>query len=217
MFSFRSILLAAAAFATVASAIPTPDAGGVTNALTPAGLTSGSPAVVPAPARRGQSSGGDIIKKCHDDIAVVVLKIDAVVKVDGGAKNVKHDVVIDLLWDIVAILRICLHDIKAIVKFELLLDGVACTLKQLAAVVVELLIIVIETVWYILSIVGWLDLTLCGVIATIGQLLCEILEAVFFLVEGLLVEVAVLIVPYGDHCKYVKYTDLLVLLKIVVR
>ena len=171
MLSFRSILLAVAAFATVASAIPTPGTTGITNdvgGLTSGGLTSGSPAVVPAapalpgaPSKRGQPSGGDIIKKCHDDIAVLVVKIrqypihlilvfnlnkfaDAAVDVDGGAKNIKHDVVIALLKDIVAILKITLHDIKAMVKFDLILDGVACTLKDIADLVFDLLIVCIS-------------------------------------------------------------------------
>jgi len=249
MLSFRSILLAAAAFATIASAIPTSDtvtSGGPTNALRGFGLSgvlssifggtdSGSgdgggyggglpyspydgavPELSGAPVKRGDYSCGDIIKKCHDDIAVIVLKIDAVVKVDGGAKYVNHDVAIDLLWEIVAILKVTLYDLKVIVKFELLLNGVACTLKELAAVVADLLILVIELVWLILSIVGFLDFTLLGVIATVGELLYEILEVVLFLVEDILAELVVLIVPYGDHCKFVKYDDILVLLKIVV-
>jgi hypothetical protein len=81
--------------------------------------------------------------------------------------------------------------LKLVVKAELLLGGVLCTLKELAAVVAALLIvgilftyflffffklkflgffvqIIIEVVWLVLSIVGFLDVTLCGVIATIG-------------------------------------------------
>lgn len=74
MLSFRSILLAAAAFATFTSAIPAPapvipvvgdilTGGGVTN-----GLAGGAD-------RRGDYSAGDIFKKCHDDVAVIVVKI----------------------------------------------------------------------------------------------------------------------------------------------
>ena len=44
--------------------------------------------------------------------------------------------------------------------------------------------------------------------------LCEILTAVFFLVEGLLVLVVEIIKPYGDHCHFVKYTQILVILGI---
>jgi hypothetical protein len=74
MLSFRSILFAAAAFATMASAIPTPDTstnalGGLTSReILPVGLTA-------APAKRGEESWGDIVKTCHDDVAVVVVKI----------------------------------------------------------------------------------------------------------------------------------------------
>ena len=41
-------------------------------------------------------------------------------------------------------------------------------------------------------------------------LLCEILAVVFFLVDGLLILVVEIIMPYGDHCKYVKYTDIII-------
>jgi len=67
-----------------------------------------------------------------------------------------------------------------------------------------------------LSVVGFLDVTLCGVIATIGGLLYEILGVVFSLVEGLLVLVVGLIEPYGAHCEYIRYTDILVLLGIEI-
>lgn len=285
MLSFRSILLAAAAFATVASAIPTPETttggskvtpggvgglpaglpgsvlpanlgaglrretetstqagdsngtpgaggilpGGILPKL-PAGLprrtgdnaaVAGLPGVLPKlPAglprddvqvKRGYKSCRDIVKKCHEDIAIVVVKIHAAVKCEGGAKNVKHDLVIGLLWEIVEILKLVLHDLKLIVKAEFLLE---CTIKELAAVVAELLIIVIELVWLVLAIVGFLDISLCSTIAMIGGLLCEILKVLFYLVEGLLVEVVVLIEPYGSHCKYIKYFELLAILKI---
>ena len=45
-------------------------------------------------------------------------------------------------------------------------------------------------------------------------LLCEILSLVINEVDGTLKLVAELIVPYGDQCKYVKYTQILVILGI---
>ena len=51
----------------------------------------------------------------------------------------------------------------------------------------------------------------------ISGLLCEILGVVFSLVDGLLVLDVEPIVPYGDHCKFVKYTDILVLLGIKLK
>ena len=132
MLLFRSILFAAAAFATVASAIPTPETGsghtnivartpadppaggvigGVTGsgkkkggltlipgilkrgsldivARTPAdppaggvigdvtgGVKKGGLTLIPGILKRGGASCGELVKKCHDDIAVIVIKI----------------------------------------------------------------------------------------------------------------------------------------------
>ena len=89
MLSFRSILFAAAAFATVVSAIPTPATlSGLTNALPVGGVGNALPIGAPAKrqdfapfeggadlAKRGHPSCGDIIKKCHEDIAVIYAKI----------------------------------------------------------------------------------------------------------------------------------------------
>ena len=48
----------------------------------------------------------------------------------------------------------------------------------------------------------------------ISGLLYEILTTLFFLVDGLLILVVEIITPYGDQCKYVGYTDILILLGI---
>jgi hypothetical protein len=48
----------------------------------------------------------------------------------------------------------------------------------------------------------------------ISGLFYEILGVVFGLVEGLLFLFVGLIEPYGAHCKYVRYADILVLLGI---
>jgi len=233
MLSFKSILFAAAALASLVSAIPTPETGnGITNivARTPqVGSVVDSDIVgnldvvendedqltnqrgtEPAERKRSGPSCGEIVKKCHDDIAVVVVKITAAVKVGDGEK-VDCGVVISLLKLVIDLLKGLLYDLKLIIKAEIILG---CTLKELAGLVAGLLILVIEVVWLVLSIVGEVDAILCGLIAEIGGLLCEILVVVFGLVDGLLILVANLIVPYGDHCKFVEYTQILVILGI---
>ena len=42
--------------------------------------------------------------------------LDAAVKVEGDVKNVDHGLVISLLWEVVALLKGHLHDLKSIVK-----------------------------------------------------------------------------------------------------
>ena len=70
MLSFRSILLAAAAFATFTSAIPAP-----APALPIVGdLLSGATGA--AQSKRGDvGSAADVFHKCHDDISGIVVKI----------------------------------------------------------------------------------------------------------------------------------------------
>lgn len=101
MLSFRSILLAAAAFATVASAIPTPagpldgvpgvsgitGGGGplaVADSVTGAigglgglgGALGGAGSVVPAGLRRGEHhSPKEVFEKCHDGMAGLVVEL----------------------------------------------------------------------------------------------------------------------------------------------
>ena len=80
MLSLRSILFAAAAFATIASAIPAPQLPtvplpGGTNVI---GGILGNGALgnglVP-PVKRGALSFGDRISDCHDKIALIVIDI----------------------------------------------------------------------------------------------------------------------------------------------
>ena len=66
---------------------------------------------------------------------------EGAVKVDGGAKDVDHGLVIDLLGEIAGFLEVALEELKLIVKAELLLNGVACTVKELAGIVAGLLIV----------------------------------------------------------------------------
>ena len=77
MFSFRSILLAAAAFATLTSAIPAPQLPNVAGASNIANVVGDIVPVngVGAPVKRGPLSFGDHFSDCHDKIAVVVIEI----------------------------------------------------------------------------------------------------------------------------------------------
>ena len=89
MLSFRSILFAAAAFAAIVSAVPTtPDvsSGLVQPSPDPPTVGGGGLSIISGLfngllgrdmhcKRGGQSSSYEIVKKCHDDIAVIVIKI----------------------------------------------------------------------------------------------------------------------------------------------
>ena len=104
MLSLRSILVAAAAFATIVSAVPTPDVGsglvqrtpqlvpipyplpedggaGSAPSLPGTGGADGLPLPLPGgplpalPIKRGGQSCYERIKQCHDDISVIVIKI----------------------------------------------------------------------------------------------------------------------------------------------
>ena len=66
---------------------------------------------------------------------------EAAVKIGGGASHVDHGYVIGLLGEIVVILKATLVQLKLVVKADLLLHGVACTLKELAQIVAGLLIV----------------------------------------------------------------------------
>jgi len=227
MLSFKSILLAAAAFASfsMVTAIPTPETGSslLQRAPQAGGLLGGGLPKLPivggglpggsSPAtRRGEiPSCGPRIKKCHDDISEIIVKIK--LEVGKGKDGADCGVIIGLLKLVIELLEGLLYDLKLIIKAEIVLG---CTLEELAGIVGGLLILIIEVVWLVLSIVGWVDVALCGLIAEIGVLLCEILVVVFALVDGLLILVVELIKPYGEHCKYVKYEKILVILGITL-
>ena len=83
---------------------------------------------------------------------------EVAVKVEGGAKNVDHALVISLLEKILAALQVALGELKSIVQAELLLNGVACTLKELAGIVAKLIIVRILFcyLWLLLNLSFWL-------------------------------------------------------------
>ena len=68
----------------------------------------------------------------------LLIILDATVKVGGGVKYVNHGLVISLLWDVIALIEGLLHDLKLIVKAEIILG---CTFKELSVIVAELLIV----------------------------------------------------------------------------
>ena len=93
-FNLKSILVAAAAFASLVSAVPTPDTSNSLNIDLGGGLGNyeqdlGSPdrggLLVGlglgnlngdnGPVKRGGSSCKEIVQKCHDGIALIVIKI----------------------------------------------------------------------------------------------------------------------------------------------
>jgi len=227
MLSFRSLFLAAAAFATLASAIPTAsgpldiaegltNGGGLSNiAPLAGGAAPGIPNLAGGglPAKRGgeKAPAGDYIRSCHDQIEPIVIKIEAAVKVEGGL-----EIVVGLLGEIVIILRETLAKLKLIAVIELTLGGVICTIRELAVVIATLLILVIKVVWLVVFVLGYVDVALCDVIGVIGGLLCEILQVLFFLLIDLKVEIAILLGSYGRDCGFVHYDAILVLLGIKI-
>ena len=66
--------------------------------------------------------------------------IAAAVKVEGGASQVDHGLVISLLYDVVKLLEDLLYDLKLIVKAEIFLG---CALEELAGLVGKLFIVCI--------------------------------------------------------------------------
>lgn len=78
MLSFRSILLAAAAFATLTSAIPTPipDSGAALGPLSGLGTTvTGITGNVGGNMKRGDYSVADYFYNCHENLLEIVVKI----------------------------------------------------------------------------------------------------------------------------------------------
>jgi len=224
MLSFRSLFIAAAAFATLASAIPT-NAGplGVADGLTtgsgltdiiPVGGSGAAPNVAGLagglPKRGGEKVPvGDLFQSCHDKIEPIFIKIEAAVKVEGAL-----EVVVGLLGEIVIILKDLLAELRLVAVIELTLAGVVCTVRELAVVIAALLILVIKVIWVVVFVLGYVQGALVDVIVVIGGLLCEILKILFVLLIELKVELAILLGGYGRDCGFIHYTDILVLLGI---
>jgi len=226
MLSFRSILFAAAALATMVSAMPTPDGGpsgsglgSITHLESLGGLTGGGglgSITGSGPTKRGgevEHSPYKCFEKCRDGINPIIIKIKACVGVEGGAEKVDKVLLLSLLKELLVVVGVLLAELKLIIKVDLVLD---CTLEVLAGIIGEVLILLIEVLWLVISILGFVEVAICGLIAEIGGLLCEILKLVFFLVADLLVLVVEIIRPYGDHCHGAKWDGILVILGIVL-
>ena len=67
-----------------------------------------------------------------------MIYLEAACKVEGGAKYVDKGLIISLLSEVVELLKGLLHDLKLIVKAEIILG---CTLEVLAGIIGELLIV----------------------------------------------------------------------------
>jgi hypothetical protein len=211
MFSIRSILLAAAAFATFTSAVPVESpVGGASGLTDPSNAVSNVVGVVTGGngglATRGQYNPYDSFHTCSDGIAAIVIKIDAAIHVDGGAKNVDHNVVIGLLKEILVLLGTLLFELKGG-------DYHGCDVNVLGGLLAGLLIVVVEVLFLVIEVVGTVDVVLYGVVGSIGGLLCEILDLVFGLVDGLLAVVVVILVePFSTHCHSVDFLNVLAIL-----
>ena len=69
------------------------------------------------------------------------LILDVAVNVEGGATNVDRNLVAELLKQIVVLLKVAILDLKAVVELDLILNGVIITLKDLAQIIADLIIV----------------------------------------------------------------------------
>jgi hypothetical protein len=206
MFSIRSIFTAAVALATLASAIPLtpPSAGGLTNpagsvsqVVPVGGVGSGVPSLsglnpsvldgaVPTK-RTDAKSPGDLFKTCYSGIEPLVAEIEIIIK----AKDFDHAKVTVIIKDIVVLLNDLIVDLKVTVAAKLSADvlltigGVVCTVAELGAVVFALLKLVIVILAIVLRLVIVVDVTLAGLLYSLGPLLYTILTLVVELVAGI--------------------------------
>jgi len=238
MFSIRSIFTAAVALATLASAIPLtpPGTGAVSNPadslsqILPGGmLSSGGPANAalgsaspsalgsPLPAKRSNAaaqSPGDILNTCHAGVEPLVAQILVIIKV----KDFDHVKVIDLVKQIIVFLNVAIAELKITVAAKLTAEvlltigGVVHVVADLAVIVYALLKLVVVLLFDLRLIV---DVTLAGLLRTVGILLFEVLTLVVGLVVGLDVAIKILLeVVVIDNLKVLALTQILVLVGI---
>lgn len=105
------------------------------------------------------------------------------------AVNVDHALVISLLGQIVVLLQVTLKDLKVIVVADLTLNGVACTLRELAG----LLIVRISYILWLL-----LNVSLLASKSYTSISFCRLSESV-----SLMSPSAASLPPLGILCKYV--------------
>ena len=87
---------------------------------------------------------------------MILLLIDVAVNVEGGAQNVDRSLIAELLKEIVALIKVAILDLKAVVEVVLTISGVVVTLKDLAGIIADL--IVVRYLFYIFFWVFYIDI-----------------------------------------------------------
>ena len=72
---------------------------------------------------------------------MILLLIDVAVNVEGGAQNVDRSLIAELLKEIVALIKVAILDLKAVVEVVLTISGVVVTLKDLAGIIADLIVV----------------------------------------------------------------------------
>jgi len=203
MLSVRAILVVAAAFVSLASAIAVAsDSGGLVAPppVVPTVDARAVPNLVGTVAdnslkRRGNSqSVGDYCEASRNEIASIVVEINVMVsaRVPGSDTDGKLS---DFLAAIINALEDLISQIKGINVSDptqlLYLDGVPCTIAQLAEVVYSLLALVVNL---LVSLLGVADASILVLINSIGSLLAKIVILVVGLVPGLAAGLALFVV-----------------------
>jgi len=127
----------------------------------------------------------------------------------GRRGDFDHRRAIGLLEELIIVLKTTLAELRLVVVTDLYRHGSICSVRELAQLIGGIVILIVEALYAVLKLVGFGDFTLCRLIAQVGDLLCQLLRIVLPLVEGLLVEVIVVVKPYHDHFKYVRYDEFL--------
>jgi len=168
-----------------------------------------------------QVTAPDAFQNACNQVATIVVKIQAALNVTAGAK-VDVKVVVSLLLDIVVALRVLIADLTVVVahvsgSVVLTLGGVVITVKQLAVIVVSLLHVVVSVVAVVVrTLTITVSADLHAVVLQIGVLLAQVLVLVIKLVPSILAEITIIIGPVvGDLC-FLNYTDIIAVLKIAV-
>ena len=71
----------------------------------------------------------------------ILLFLDVAVNVEGGAQNVDRSLIAELLKEIVALFKVAILDLKAVVEVVLTISGVVVTLKDLAGIIADLIVV----------------------------------------------------------------------------
>ena len=202
---FRSIFLAVAAFATVASAVPSPViprdgsdvlgditqlVGGVSNSGTETGVT-----------QRGQYNPADSLQKCHDNLLTIVVKISLSFSVIvynnpsnqfesddacGDHSKVDHNIVIGLLKDILALLGTLLFELKGgdyhgcdVNVLAGLLGGILIVRSSFNSFFIVIIIWVIHDIsFFFLKTLAEVIALIIGIVGTVDKILCGVIAEI---------------------------------------